>query len=173
MSLNARRPDQNAATFEQLHAKYGDRLLRRMTTIVRDREMAREVAAAAWAVALREANHFRGESSFYTWIHAIAVNEARAQWRRRSIESLETSGVPEPFEVDRVADTLAAAEERCRLQTTLLHLPQKYRDVLEAHFIRGRQVKEIARQRGIPLGTVLSRIHTAKGLLRQAWHRWR
>jgi DNA-directed RNA polymerase specialized sigma24 family protein len=101
------------------------------------------------------------------------VNEARAQWRRRSTESLETSGAPEPFEADRVADTLAAAEERCRLQTTLLVLPEKYRDVQEAHFIRGRRVKEIAGRRGIPLGTVLSRIHTAKSLLRQAWHRRR
>jgi len=51
----------------------------------------------------------------------------------------------------------------------LRELPVKYQRVLIEHFFDGNPVREIARRQRIPFGTALSRIATAKRLLRAAW----
>jgi len=56
-----------------------------------------------------------------------------------------------------------------RLRKALKCLPSKYRQALVDHFVRGYSVKQVARLRRIPLGTVLSRIFNGKKLLRRAW----
>jgi RNA polymerase sigma-70 factor (ECF subfamily) len=86
--------------------------------------------------------------------------------------SLESLTGPEPralIECDSVADTLEGSECHLRLRKALKNLPAVYRRVLADHFVRGQSTKQIARREGIPLGTVLSRIFTAKRILRQAF----
>src|SRR5437667_11941510 len=51
----------------------------------------------------------------------------------------------------------------------LRQIPAVYGLVLIEHFIEGYSVRQIAKLQRIPLGTVLSRIFTAKRLLREAW----
>lgn len=48
-------------------------------------------------------------------------------------------------------------------------IPAPYRRALRDHFVRGYSTRQIAQRERVPLGTVLSRIFTAKKLLRRAW----
>ncbi|MCA9704976.1 MAG: sigma-70 family RNA polymerase sigma factor [Myxococcales bacterium] len=48
----------------------------------------------------------------------------------------------------------------------LAPLPAEYREVLELFFWQDRTMPEIAEQLGVPLGTVKSRLHRGKALLR-------
>ena len=90
-------------------------------------------------------------------------------------ESRCTAGIdpgPEPKElIDANLPTapLEHAELCLKMRKALREIPAVYRRVLTDHFIRGRSVKQIARRDRIPVGTVLSRIFTAKRILRQAW----
>jgi DNA-directed RNA polymerase specialized sigma24 family protein len=56
----------NQHQFNILHDQYRDRLLNSMTAVVRDRDTAEDVTAAALAAAWQNLNQFRGESSLYT-----------------------------------------------------------------------------------------------------------
>src|SRR5207249_1417080 len=114
---------------------------------------------------------FRGASSPHTWVYTIALNAARRQPNRNRTMSLES--LPEPasgssVESD-VASQLERSEIRLKLQKALSRIPAVYCRVLVDHFMEGHSVKEIARQQRVPVGTVLSRIFTAKRLLRRAW----
>ena len=68
-----------------------------------------------------------------------------------------------------MTDHLDRSEDHARLHNALARVPERYRKVLVDHFALGTSVKQIAKQQRIPVGTVLSRIFTAKRLLRQAW----
>jgi hypothetical protein len=99
----------NRQTFRDLHGKYRDRLLHSMTTVVKDRDRAEDITAEAFAVAFEKLGSFRAESSFYTWLHTIALNEAKNGWRRKQTVSIESLAGPEPealIECDVLADKL-------------------------------------------------------------------
>jgi len=68
-----------------------------------------------------------------------------------------------------VTDQLEKRNDQLRLQQVLSQLPDKQRRALTAHFIEGFSIREIAHREQVPIGTVLSRIHTGKRLLRDAW----
>jgi RNA polymerase sigma-70 factor, ECF subfamily len=161
----------NATIFGGLYAKHRERLLGRMIAMTRNRDFAEDITDAALARALEKLQSFRGNSSFETWLHAIAVNEVR-YWRRQqgafevSIDAPTARDLAEP---DAVARTLDKTECCQGLRKALRHLPTAYRRVLVDHFVSGYSVKRIAHRRRVPIGTVLSRLFTAKRMLRRAW----
>jgi len=160
-----------AGRFGDLHKAYHDRLLNSMTGVVRDRHAAEEITAAAFAKGFEHLATFRGEASFYTWLQAIARNEARHYWKANrdvSLESLTGATPPALIVCDSATDQEQSADRR-RLRNALQRIPPLHRRMLTDHLIRGRTVKEVARRYRIPLGTALSRIFNAKRLLRHAW----
>ena len=62
----------NQHQFKIMHDQCRERLLNSMTTVVRNRDTAEDVTAAALATAWQNRNQFRGESSLYTWCYATA-----------------------------------------------------------------------------------------------------
>jgi RNA polymerase sigma-70 factor (ECF subfamily) len=75
----------------------------------------------------------------------------------------------------KLVEPARQTEERDRtdirlvLNEALNRIPAKYRRVLTDHFVNDHSIQHIARRERIPSGTVLSRIFTAKRLLRKAW----
>jgi RNA polymerase sigma-70 factor, ECF subfamily len=157
--------------FQNLHTGYHGRLLNSMTAMVRDRDAAEDITATAFAKALTHLDSFRGESSLYTWLHNIAVNEA-LHWRRDghlSLEQVNEAQLVAPVSQSADRSTGEEREDAEEVRRALRQVPQKYRQVLADHFIHGYSMKQIARRYRIPLGTALSRMFTAKRLLRRAW----
>jgi RNA polymerase sigma-70 factor (ECF subfamily) len=171
MSVNQEKVVLDAARFRELHKEYGHRLLNSMTGVVRDREAAEEITAAAFAKAFQKRTRFRGESSPHTWVYKIALNEARRHQSQRRPVSLEALEAPPPALIaeDQLDEASERSARRLRLRKALGRLPAIYRRPLVDHFVHGYAVKQIARRQRIPFGTVLSRIFTAKRLLRAAW----
>ncbi|PWU09253.1 MAG: hypothetical protein C5B51_06580 [Terriglobia bacterium] len=163
----------NAGAFAEIHERYHGRLVQSMTRFVGNRDQADDIAARAFAVAWEKRNSFRGEASPYTWIQAIARNDALQQSRHGartiqldSFDRHEALDFPAP---ELLTDALEKEEDRFRIQQALNQLPAKYREVLSAQFIEGLSVREIATREDLPIGTVLSRIHNGKQLLQDAW----
>jgi RNA polymerase sigma-70 factor (ECF subfamily) len=171
MSVNQQNGKADADHFTHLHSQYRDRLLNSMAGMVRDREAAEEITAAAFAKAFEKRDGFRGQSSLYTWIYSIALNEARQQLSRKRLVSLDAlEQPPAAFIVnDHFEEMSESSAHSLKLRKALRRLPAIYRNILVDHFVRGYRTKQIARHRQIPVGTVLSRIHTGKRLLRAAW----
>jgi RNA polymerase sigma-70 factor (ECF subfamily) len=71
---------------------------------------------------------------------------------------------------------LAAAEraqDRDRVRAALRKLPPRHHDVLVRHYFDGQSVEKIAREMGIPRGTVLSRLHHARLKMAKTMNRLR
>jgi RNA polymerase sigma-70 factor (ECF subfamily) len=162
----------NARAFQELHDSCRERVLFGIRGYLRNQDDAEDATAAAFATAYQKRNSFRGESSFYTWVYRIAINKASSALRGKRTMSLdamtgyEPKALVEPDLMDQALDRAACCR---RLRRALKRIPVFYRRTLVDHFVRGYSVKQIAKLRHIPLGTVLSRIFTAKRLLRRAW----
>jgi DNA-directed RNA polymerase specialized sigma24 family protein len=70
---------------------------------------------------------------------------------------------------DGVMEALESSECGRRLGKALGQVTPMHRRVLIDHLIHGHSVKQIAKRRRIPVGTVLSRIFAAKRVLRTEW----
>jgi RNA polymerase sigma-70 factor (ECF subfamily) len=162
----------NPEAFQTLHDHYRERLACSMRRVVKNRELAEDIASAAFEKAFAKRDQFRRESAPASWLYSIAMNYARHCWRWPQHVSLDVirDGSPNhPAESGSVLDALERRETCGKLKEALLRLPIRFRQTLEDHFVHGRSVAEVAKRYRIPAGTVLSRISTGKRLLRNAW----
>ena len=158
--------------FQELHNGCRDKVLAGILGYVGNRSEAEEVTASAFATAFRKRNSFRRDALFFTWVYRIALNEAHSALRRRPMVSLDAMEGPTPealVQPDLMDSALDRANCCRKLRMALKCLPSKYRQALVDHFVRGYSVKQAAKLRRIPVGTVLSRLFNGKKLLRRAW----
>jgi RNA polymerase sigma-70 factor (ECF subfamily) len=164
------------AAFEPLVEKYRERVWRLAYQYLRDREEAWDVAQEAFIRAWQALPNFRGQSAFYTWLFRIVVNIAtdRARSRAARGRAFGTEAVPEEdwerllIDPGRGPDEAAArGEERERVRRALDALPEHHRTIIMLSDLEGLSYREIAEVLGIPMGTVMSRLHNARQRLRR------
>ena len=161
--------------FEPLVEKYRQRVWRLAYNVLRDREEAWDVAQEAFIRAWQALPNFRGQSAFYTWLFRIVMNVAadRARSRAARGRAFGTERVPEEEWERVIADeggtpdeTAARLEERERITKALATLSADHRAIIMLSDLEGLSYREIAEVLGIPMGTVMSRLHNARKKLR-------
>ena len=130
-------------------------------------EDAEEATQDALFLVATKIGTFAGRSRFTTWLHAVASNSARSTYRslKRRSHELPTDELPpaaDPRTTSVIAgsrlDFLEALETLSADHPTLVE-PLLLRDVQELEYA------VIAQLLDIPLGTVKSRIHSARQLV--------
>jgi RNA polymerase sigma-70 factor (ECF subfamily) len=170
-----RQAQRGASTaFAELVARYQDRVFNTCYRMCHNHADALDLAQATFLKALEHLPRFRARASFYTWLFRIAVNEVmshrRAQGRRTpaSLDELRDRGRT-PAE-QRAADGAATAEQRelqDRVAWALEQLDDEFRVAVVLKDIEDMDYAAIADVLEIPVGTVKSRIHRGRLLLRE------
>ncbi len=118
---------------------------------------------------------FRGDSSFKTWLHRIAVNLTLKKigyaGRRRNINlemddeiAANTVRIPAELQPEQIVER---AEVSAMIRSSVDKLPGKHRVVVVMRYYEDRSCEEIAEILGCSVGTVWSRLHYACKYLRQ------
>ncbi len=130
-------------------------------------EDAEEAAQDALLLVSTRIHTFAGRSRFTTWLHAVAANSARSTYRslKRRAAEMPTDEMPtaaDPRTTSVIAgsrlDFLEALEILSADHPTLVE-PLLLRDLQELEY------SDIADLLDIPLGTVKSRIHSARQIV--------
>jgi RNA polymerase sigma-70 factor, ECF subfamily len=161
------------ASFEELVARYRDKIYARAYSMMRHEEEALDLSQDAWVKGWQRLSQFHGESSFITWMTRIVINlcldQLRKQKRQRaeSIEAMEEDGggaIERRMPVVHVNPTLGLerAELRERIDRALAQLSHEHRTVLVLHEFEEMEYKEIAKQMKCSIGTVMSRLFYAR-----------
>lgn len=133
----------------------------------RDRSRAEEMAQEAFLRAWRGLANWRRESSFSTWLFALAANVYRSELKRFPTETLPLEAAPEP---SRPAPQHHAAERREHdevLRRAVLTLPPRYREPVILYYFHEMDGSAAAATMGLPEGTLKARLSRARALLRQ------
>ncbi|MFJ6651128.1 RNA polymerase sigma factor [Streptomyces sp. NPDC091290] len=142
-------------------------------------EVAEDLMAEAFAVAFQRRSRYDvSRPQARPWLYGIVTKlisehrraEARrfrAMSRAALIEPSVDSSDSEPI-AERVAARVTAESTRGALTGALAKLPARYRDVLLLIAWGDLDYVETAEALGVPVGTVRSRLHRARGRLREA-----
>lgn len=146
------------------------RLFRFVLKQVGDVAQAEDLAQRTLLTALEAQGRFRGESSLTSWLFGIALNKVRDHRRARR-RDLRMDGdevlADLPAEDDDPARALTRKEERLRVRAAVDSLPDEMRELVVLVSLEGLSYDEAAEAAGVPVGTVRSRLHRAKALLRE------
>jgi RNA polymerase sigma-70 factor (ECF subfamily) len=151
------------------HLDAGYNLARWLTRNVSDSE---DVVQDACVRALKYAGSMR-DGDARAWFLTI-VRHAFYDWckRNRPVEIVKDDGAAidlavDPAAVDPEQAALRSSESRL-LSDAVADLPLAYREVLILRELEELSYKEIARIADIPIGTVMSRLARARGLLQRS-----
>ncbi len=175
LELVARAAGGDAAAFERIVLKYQRPIYNTACRYVGDPHEAEDLAQEIFVKIHRSLATFKGNSRFFTWVFAIAMNHLRS---RRKPFLRFFKGLTDFFEAsDRderfvAADDVEASAERNELLTALRHelhrLPEMYREILVLREVNGLAYHEISEVLGIPMDAVKTRIHRGRLKLSEA-----
>lgn len=157
--------------FEGIVRRWQGPLVNMAWRYCRDRGRAEELAQEAFVRAWRGLATWRRESSFSTWLFALAANVYRNDLKRVPTTTLPIEEVAEPA---RPARQQMELEERARdeeVRRAVLALPKRYREPVVLFYFHEKDVAAAARTIGLPEGTLKARLSRARELLRRRFPR--
>lgn len=148
--------------FRIIVEKYKDLLLGTAYLILKDRQSADEVVQETVIKMWENLPSLRDSGSLKPWLMRIVVNEAKRQFRKKSISTVSLESVSEIPDDDYNIDELLVQEENHQmLREALSSLSPEQREVIVLRYFSDLTVPEIAAAISIPEGTVKSRISRA------------
>lgn len=162
--------------FAVLVKRYQDRVYNTCYQMCHNHADALDLTQATFLKALEALDRFQGRSGFFTWLFRIAVNQAlslRRSARRRQASSLDSGferGLRAFHQPAAPASEPARELERGELHDeiaqALQQLDAEFRVAVVLKDIEDLDYATIATILGIPVGTVKSRIHRGRMMLR-------
>lgn len=131
---------------------------------------ALELTQEVFLHVLQRIDQLREPERFAGWLRQVAVRMAiNRATRRLAPASVETGVLEGAYEQgDEPLDQLITRERTERLRAALAQLKSLDREALDAFYIRGHSLIEIAELLDVPIGTVKRRLHTARKRLKLA-----
>ena len=165
----------DAEAFRSLVVRYQRKVYAVALGIVRDPDLAWDVAQEAFVRVHRHLGEFKGESAFSTWVFRIASHLAIDSVRRERTsakDDLEEAGEAALAEGGEgiLATALGTNPQESALRRELLEkigealdrLPEIHRTILVLREVEGLSYEELAERLAISKGTVMSRLFHAR-----------
>lgn len=163
--------------FDQLVERHERKVFRLARHITSNHEDAEDVVQNAFVKAFQNLDEFRGDSSFYTWLVRITVNEALMKIRRS--RSRKEVSIDEPNQMTdscvplEIEDWGPNPERRCSqrelqhiLATSINELEPPYRTVFQLRDVEGFSSEETAQALDLSISAVKTRLRRARLSLR-------
>jgi RNA polymerase sigma-70 factor (ECF subfamily) len=181
LALVSRAKKGDADAFRDIVIRYQRKVYALALGIVKDPDLAWDVAQEAFVRVHGHLDEFEGKSAFSTWVFRIATHLA--------IDSVRRERTSRKEELDEIHDAdvasggegiLATAlgndpresvlrkELLRKMQEALETLPEKHRTILVLRELEGLSYEELAERLGIHKGTVMSRLFHARKKMQAA-----
>ncbi len=151
---------------KRLVSEYGDRLFATALLLCRNDHDAEDLVFRTFDQAIRKISKYQDTGDFFNWLYTIQLNFRRMDLRKRRVEIVAVGGAldlperPDPLFSELVEDAGLEA-----LHTAVGSVSEPLRFVVKRRYFEGQPVEEIARELGVPEGTVKSRLHKAREVL--------
>jgi RNA polymerase sigma-70 factor, ECF subfamily len=169
--------NQDGKAYRKLVSLFQAKLKNVAYGITLDAEESIDIVQDVFLKAYMGIDKFKGESSLYTWLRRITINESlnwvrkwkrRFRWQHQSIDQEDGMG-PEIVSDDAGPEkSLSNRQTSGLLKKGLDSLPEKARAILILKEVEGLSYDEIGDLMGINKGTVSSRIFYAREKLRES-----
>lgn len=153
--------------FEELIARWQQPLWRYARQIAGSDVAADDAIQDVWLRALRGIARLREGAKLRPWlfgiVHRVLMDRLREQYRLPLVSDGDVELEPLPASDD---DALDLEYQLAALRDGLARLPTMECEVLTLFYLQELSLEEVAEVLGVPVGTVKSRLHRARRLLR-------
>jgi RNA polymerase sigma-70 factor (ECF subfamily) len=178
-SLLRRLRDRDERAFRELIEAHRDRVFNICYRMLGNRHESEDVAQEVFITVFKTIETFREEAKFSTWLYRVAVNHCKnrikylARRHDKDRDELDEGasgangtpiGAPLPNAPDRA---LEGAQMEKLLQDAIALLDEDQRTVVVLRDVEDLSIEEICEITGLPDGTVKSRLHRARLVLRK------
>jgi len=184
-SLLRRLKDRDERAFRELIEAHRDRVYNISFRMLGSRAEAEDVAQEVFIAVFKTIETFRGDSKFSTWLYRVAVNHCKnrikylARRHDRDRDELDETtnvqhgavgaiGGPGPRAPDHA---LEAQQMETLIQEAIAELDEEQRIVVVLRDVEDLSIEEICKITDLPEGTVKSRLHRARLVLRKKLQR--
>ncbi len=172
--------------FNELVVLYQDRVFRILLRMLGRRDEAEDMAQEVFVQVFKAVGNFRGDAKLSTWIYRIAVNlcknrvkylkrrhsEAQDEYEALAERSPMTSGSGVTSgDIHRPDQMVEGLQLERVVQECIVELEPDFREVLILRDVEDLTYEELCEVTGLPDGTVKSRLHRARGMLKAAVER--
>ncbi|MFH0910654.1 MAG: sigma-70 family RNA polymerase sigma factor [Planctomycetota bacterium] len=161
----------NWQSFEVLVKKYEERVFHFAWKLTGSEAQAKDVTQEAFIKVFKHLMGFRGRSAFSTWLYRIVYNLSMDELRFLQKKERELEGMGERVMTARrsftPADAALTEEMKQKINEAVDGLPPHYRSVLILSDYEGLPYGEISEILGCKRGTVKSRLHTSRAMVRK------
>jgi RNA polymerase sigma-70 factor (ECF subfamily) len=152
--------------FSLLVGVHSPRMLNLAVGIVGRRDAAEDVVQEAWVKAYEKLSSWRGDSSLSTWLYRIVYTTAVSSLRGRRDFFATPHELPDTFAGDD--DSWQVTEENiARMKRAIEQLPPLDRTLVTLFYLEEKSVRKVAAICGESEGNVKTRLHRARGRLKQ------
>lgn len=148
--------------------------------MVRDAELAEDLAQETFVRAFQKLDQYDSEYKFSSWLFKVGYHLTIDHLRKKRPDTLSIHGAPDATTSDQQEATAITLESRAErpdevtearalgdeIERALETLRPEYRAVIVLRHLEGRSYDEIAGIMELPLGTVKTYLHRARGELR-------
>lgn len=183
-SLLRRLRDRDERAFRELIDDHRDRVFNITYRMLGNRAEAEDVAQEVFITVFKTIESFREESKFSTWLYRVTVNHCKnrikylARRHDRDRDELDetsqaTNGAVTgaPVRAAQPDKALASLQMEKLLQQAIADLDDDQRAVVILRDVEDLSIEEICEITGLPDGTVKSRLHRARLVLRKKMQR--
>jgi RNA polymerase sigma-70 factor (ECF subfamily) len=185
LSLVSRAQSGDPAAFRALVVRYQRKVYAVALGIVKDADLAWDVAQDAFVRVHAHLAEFEGKSAFSTWLFRItthlAIDSVRRERRSRKDELDDVSEESLSEGGEGILSTALGNDPRQnvlrrelagKIDEALAMLPEKHRTILVLRELEGLSYEELAERLGIQKGTVMSRLFHARKKMQAALARY-
>ncbi len=161
--------------FRQLVERYQRKVYTIAFGVVRNPDTALDVTQDAFVKIHRNLANFKGDSSFYTWVHRIVLNlcidRKRREARQAEVDYDDAISHGEGFTdgptlastgIDNPAQAAHRKELVEHMDRALATLSEEHKTILLLREVDGLSYEELAETLDVPKGTVMSRLFHAR-----------
>ncbi|MGD2245950.1 MAG: sigma-70 family RNA polymerase sigma factor [Candidatus Aminicenantes bacterium] len=165
--------DGDEDAFASLVKKYRTKVFNLAFSLTHDRDTADDLAQEAFIKAYYALPRFQLRSGFGTWLYRITVNHIRDFLRKTGrvkklpFDEIKESSILQEDDMMKKEKESTEKQRRKVVRETIRTLPEKHQVILSLRDIQGLSYEEISRVLKISPGTVDSRLHRARKLLRK------
>ena len=162
--LDAKAGDRSA--FQSLVERWQERLWRHARRVTQRDDLAGEVTQEAWLAIAQSFGKLVEPRRFGSW--ALSIVTRRALDRLRHVARTDALADPGRVPDSRPDEPLSSDESDAidALRVALADLPPDQRALLALHHVEGLPLAELAAVLSVPIGTIKSRLYTARESLR-------
>ncbi len=155
------------SAFNLLVKRWHGKFCKQAYWYTRDKDQAKDVAQECWGVILNKIQFLKDPNSFGSWAMKIVTNRSLDWLRKQKRESIAIQIEQQTASARPQSEDLEAKSEKgVLILEAIKNLPLKQQQVLDLFYMEEFSLKQISEILNISVGTVKSRLFTARETLK-------